>query len=335
LTTPPSFKISVVIPVKNGAATLKRCLDSLRGQTIGKELEIIVLDSMSTDASAEIAASYGSTIIAVVDGSFDHGLTRNIGVAHSSGELVYLTVQDAWISGNDLLERMAGHFSDTAVIAVVGHQAVPHEKDKNPVEWYRPVSEPGVTEKRVSNQAAFLNMPQKEQQSLVSWDNVVAMYRRSALLEQPFEKTAFAEDWIWTYQALQRGWKLLHDSSIVVYHYHHHTFDYSFRTSYTIHYHFYKFFGYVPSLGLSLMQPFRVSYNVAKNKSLKPAEKLYWIGHNCLKNIAKILSILNFLIRLKIGGKDAVEGGYIKYCNRIPQGRQKKSRAELHSEKKI
>ena len=175
MTTHPSFKISVVIPVKNGAATLKRCLDSLRSQTIGKELEIIVLDSMSTDTSAEIAVGYGATIIAVADGSFDHGLTRNIGVAHSSGELVYLTVQDAWLSANDLLERMAGRFRDADVMAVVGHQAVPHEKDKNPVEWYRPVSISSVTEKQVSNQGDFLNMPQQEQQSLVAWDNVVAM----------------------------------------------------------------------------------------------------------------------------------------------------------------
>lgn len=323
MTTHPSFKISVVIPVKNGAATLKRCLDSLRAQTIGKELEIIVLDSMSTDASAEIAADYGATIISVADGSFDHGLTRNIGVAHSSGELVYLSVQDAWLSGNDLLERMAGHFSDAAVMAVVGHQAVPHEKDKNPAEWYRPVSAPCVTEKRVSNQAAFLNMPQQEQQSLVSWDNVVAMYRRSALLELPFEKTAFAEDWIWSYQALQRGWKLLHDSSIVVYHYHHHSFDYSFRTTSTIHYHFYQYFKYIPSADLPVMQLLRVLYHIAKNKSLRPAEKLYWIKHNFLKSTANFLANLNFLIRLKAGGKDAVEKGYNKYCKLIPQGKQK------------
>lgn len=323
MTIPSSLKISVVIPVKNGAATLNRCLDSLRAQTIGKGLEIIVLDSISTDASVEIAASYGATIIAVADGSFDHGLTRNIGVAHSSGELVYLSVQDAWLSENDLLEGMASHFSDAAVMAVVGHQAVRHEKDNNPAEWYRPVSAPCVTEKRVNNQAVFLNMPQQEQQSLVSWDNVVAMYRRSALLELPFEKTAFAEDWIWSYQALQKGWKLLHDSSIVVYHYHHHSFDYSFRTTYTVNYHFYKFFGYVPSAGLPVLQLLRVSFHIAKNKSLRLGEKLYWIKQNFLKITANFLANLNFLIRLKAGGKVAVEKGYNKYCKSIPQGKQK------------
>ena len=303
---------------------MKRCLDSLRAQTIGKELEIIVLDSMSNDASCEIAAGYGANIIAVADGSFDHGLTRNLGVAHASGELVYLTVQDAWLSENDLLERMASHFSDPAVMAVVGHQAVPHEKDKNPVEWYRPVSAAAVTEKRVSNQVAFLNMPQNEQQSLVAWDNVVAMYRKSALLEQPFEQTAFAEDWIWSYQALQRGWKLLHDSSIVVHHYHHHSFDYSFRITYTIHYHFYKFFKYIPAYPALIMPVARSAYHLLKNPQLSLVEKISWIGYNISTRVGSFIAILNFRTRLKSGGEDAIEKGYTSHCKSIPQGMQKK-----------
>ena len=317
------FTISVVIPVKNGSATLERCLRSLRNQTLGKELEIIIADSMSVDNSREIALQYGATIIDIPEGSFDHGLTRNLAAQQASGQLIYFTVQDAWAASNDMLEKMATHFEDGLVKAVVGHQAVPHEKDKNPMLWFRPVSAASVTERLVTDPDNFKNLPVKEQQALAAWDNVVAMYRKTALTEQPFVQTAFAEDWIWSYNALQKGWKLLHDSSLLVYHYHHHTFQYAFRTTYTINYHFYKFFGYIPTAVLPFMPLIRVSWHVGKNKRLRFAERVYWIGHNFLSVTATFLSNLDFLIRLKAGRKNAVEKGYNKYCKLIPQGKQK------------
>ena len=88
---------------------------------------------MSTDASREIAVAYGAKIINISEGSFDHGLSRNIGVQHATGDFIFFTVQDAWLSTKNLLEKMSSHFNNPDVIAVVGHQAVPHEKDNNPL----------------------------------------------------------------------------------------------------------------------------------------------------------------------------------------------------------
>ena len=130
-------------------------MSSLSKQTVKDQLEIIVLDSMSTDGSREIALSYGVQIVDISNGTFDHGLTRNKGVQAATGELIYLTVQDAWISNTGMLERMAKHFQDVTVKAVVGHQAVPHEKDKNPFIWYRPISAPSITEKLIAGVEAF------------------------------------------------------------------------------------------------------------------------------------------------------------------------------------
>ena len=57
--------ISVVIPVKDGAATLERCLNSLQKQVMPYPLEIIIADSMSTDESRQIAARYDAKIISI------------------------------------------------------------------------------------------------------------------------------------------------------------------------------------------------------------------------------------------------------------------------------
>lgn len=319
------IKISVVIPVKNGAATLSQCLESLRKQTIGSSLEIIIADSMSTDGSREIALSYGAQIVDIPNGTFDHGLTRNKGVQAAEGDLIYLTVQDAWISDTGMLERMASHFKDVLVKAVVGHQAVPHEKDKNPYIWYRPISAPSVTEKLINGVEAFKKFTVKEQQSLVAWDDVVAMYRKDALLQQPFVQTAFAEDWIWSFNALQKGWKLLHDSSLVVYHYHHHSFQYAFKSCYTINYHFYKFFNYKPAYPALLLPVIRATYHLMKHQQLSWKEKMYWIGHNVLGKLGNFFSTILFLVRFNMGGEASIKKGYHNYCKAIPQGKQKNS----------
>ncbi|HEV7218330.1 MAG: glycosyltransferase family 2 protein [Terriglobales bacterium] len=50
--------ISVIIPVRNEAHNLSRCLESLRG--FG---EVFVIDSRSTDATVEIANSYGAKVV--------------------------------------------------------------------------------------------------------------------------------------------------------------------------------------------------------------------------------------------------------------------------------
>jgi rhamnosyltransferase len=317
------YKISVVIPVKNGAATLDRCLFSLRNQTIGKQLEIIVEDSMSEDESRDIALHYSAKVFDVLPGTFNHGLTRNDGVRHATGDLIYFTVQDAWVGSTDMIEKMARHFDDPEVMGVMGHQAIPHEKDKNPFLWYKPYSAPGITEKVIADTAVFQNLSQPEQQSLIGWDNVVAMYRKSALLEQPFEETEYAEDWIWSYRALLKGWKLLHDSSLVGYHYHHQDYKYVFNSVYTANYHFYKFFKYRPKLPALLIPMARVSYHLLKNKELSFREKLYWIMHNVSGRIANYSSTLNFLRRLKANGEQGIEKGYNKYCKVIPQGKLK------------
>ena len=318
------LRLSVVIPVKNGSATLARCLRSITEQTVAEDLEIIVLDSNSADDSVNIARKFNARIIDVPEGRFDHGLTRNLGVQQAQGEFVYLTVQDATIGKRDMLERMVLHFRDEKVMAVSGHQAVPLDKETNPLVWYRPYSTPLLVEKTVKDPDAFKSMTQEDKQALISWDNVVAMYRKTALTAQPFVQTEFTEDWFWSYEALLKGWKLLHDPSLVVYHYHHHSFKYAFNITYTANYHFYKFFKFIPRLPAVGMPIFRSAYHVMKNKQLSLKEKLYWTRHNWAGIFGSYFSTLDFLRRLKIGHQKSIEEGYQRYCSSIPQGKRRK-----------
>jgi len=240
----------------------------------------------------------------------------------ATGDLVFLTVQDAWLPDIQMLEKMAKHFEDPEVMAVTGHQAVPHEKDKNPLKWYHPYSKPQVSVRQITDAEKFKSLPLDEQAGLVAWDNVVAMYRRQALIELPFVQTEMSEDWMWSYQALQKGWKLLRDSSLVVYHYHHQTFRYVFDTTWSVNYHFYKFFGYKPALPSVIKPTLQAVYHLFRNKELSLREKLYWSVHNFMARLGEWYADFDFLWRMKRGGE--IEKGYQKYCQQIPQGKQKR-----------
>src|SRR5437764_8495818 len=55
---PVTLPVTVIIPVRNEEHNLCRCLESLRGAG-----EIFVIDSQSTDGTAEVARSFGAEVV--------------------------------------------------------------------------------------------------------------------------------------------------------------------------------------------------------------------------------------------------------------------------------
>ena len=54
--------ISVVVPVKDGGSDLARCLDGIRSQAVAEEVEIVVIDSGSSDGSVGLARAHGALV---------------------------------------------------------------------------------------------------------------------------------------------------------------------------------------------------------------------------------------------------------------------------------
>jgi len=58
----PPLTVSVVIPVKDDADHLQQCLTALSRQTL-RPGEIVVVDNDSADSSADVATSFGATVV--------------------------------------------------------------------------------------------------------------------------------------------------------------------------------------------------------------------------------------------------------------------------------
>ncbi|WP_299228482.1 glycosyltransferase family 2 protein [uncultured Psychroserpens sp.] len=268
-------KISIVIPVKNGIGILNQCLDAIQKQTIFKDCEVVIVDSGSTDGTIAMLKTYDVTLVSIPPETFNHGATRNLGVTHAKGEFVVMTVQDAVPTNEFWLENMLRHFKDDHVSGVCGQQVIPHHKNKNPHEWFRPQSNPKSKTIHFKSKQAFDELSPEEKRNVCGWDDVNAMYRKTALEAIPFETIAFGEDMLWAKAALEQGHKLVYDHAVRVYHYHYQFPDYTYRRTMISKVFIYKCFGYAVPHKFTLKDYALVIYRNFKWK-LHPK----WIWHN-------------------------------------------------------
>lgn len=112
--------VSVVIPVFNGEATIRRGIESIFQQT-HPNIEIIVVDDCSKDSTREILKSFGDRIHAIF-----HPKNRgtagayNTGSGAASGRFLLLMASDCYLTQPDYIERGLKHFEDPTVAGVIG-----------------------------------------------------------------------------------------------------------------------------------------------------------------------------------------------------------------------
>jgi rhamnosyltransferase len=87
--------VSVALPVLNGGPLLDEVLAVVRAQRFDDEVEVVVVDSGSTDGSVDVARRHGATVIQIDRSEFSHGGTRDLLMRSTSGDRVAFLTQDA------------------------------------------------------------------------------------------------------------------------------------------------------------------------------------------------------------------------------------------------
>lgn len=112
--------LSVIILNYNGTPWLERCLESLRRQTIFTEIEVIVADNNSPDASALLAAELmrGWSNGRVVQNGANLGFCEgnNRGAAHARGRWLFFLNNDTWLEP-ECLEKLLAAVTEAGVEA--------------------------------------------------------------------------------------------------------------------------------------------------------------------------------------------------------------------------
>ncbi len=91
--------LTIIVPAYNAESYLARCLDSLLPG--GDEVEILVVDDGSTDATAELAGKYEkqypTQVRLISQSNKGHGGAINTGIQYASGRYLKVVDSDDWL----------------------------------------------------------------------------------------------------------------------------------------------------------------------------------------------------------------------------------------------
>jgi rhamnosyltransferase len=200
--------IGVVIRTLNESELIGRCLETLQSQRGSFDLDVVVVDSGSTDNTIDIAQSRGARIVKVAPSDFDYSKALNLGIEHVRGEIVVsisahaIPIDDGW------LERMTAPFEGKRVAGVSSRQ----------VPW---PNAPWQEVKRLSQQfsKARAVYAAGDRGGDVVFSNGASAVRRSVWREHPFTLPA-VEDLEWAERVIRLGWTIVYEPGAAVYHSH-------------------------------------------------------------------------------------------------------------------
>ena len=204
---------SVIIPISQAGEQLRGLLAKLRTQSV--PLDIIVVDSSSSDEAADITGPFGARLLKTGPGQFDHGGTRTMAAGAASGDIIVYLSQDVLPFDDHSIENLTRPFEDRTVGAAYGRQLP--QPDASPFGAHlRLFNYPEVS--------CVRTIADKEKFGIKTpfLSNAFSAYRKSALEEIGGfkERLIFAEDMYAGAKLLLGGYKIAYAADAAVYHSH-------------------------------------------------------------------------------------------------------------------
>ena len=116
-----SVRATVVIRCFNEEKHIGRLLNGIMQQTI-RDVDVVVVDSGSTDGTLSIAAQYPVRIISINPEEFSFGRSLNLGCREAGGEFIVIASAHVYPVFSDWLEKLLSPFEDERVALVYGKQ---------------------------------------------------------------------------------------------------------------------------------------------------------------------------------------------------------------------
>ena len=117
---------SIIVPAHNGETYIRKCLDSIKSQTI-RDYELIVVCDACTDKTEEIAKEYTDKVLTV---NYERdGMTRNAGLDAAIGKWVMFLDDDDWWTDNKVLTKVKATLNEDIDIAFLPFN-LPYTMDK-------------------------------------------------------------------------------------------------------------------------------------------------------------------------------------------------------------
>ena len=198
---------SIVIRAYNEEKHIRCLLEGIRQQTI-KDVEIILVDSGSTDKTVPVAESFDARLVRIPSEEFTFGRSLNFGVHEATREFVVIASAHVYPVYPDWIENMLRPFDDEKVALTYGKQRGPanakYSEQQIYHQWYPEVSKP-------DQPTAFCN-------------NANAAIRRNLWKKNKYDETLTGlEDVAWGKWAKEQGYRIAYVAEAEIIHIHNET----------------------------------------------------------------------------------------------------------------
>jgi glycosyltransferase involved in cell wall biosynthesis len=205
--------VSVVIPTKNAGEEFEYALRRIKQQEGIQEIEIVIVDSGSTDRTIDLASRYSEKVLRVAPEDFHHARTRNLGAERAAGDFVVFTVQDAVPVSNYWLYRLVSPLYKGEASAVSARQ-IPRSDADLFASWAMWVHNHylGYDHDRMISRSIFRNFDSldlQEKRSAAGLDSVCLGIKKS-VFDQYLFRSGYGED-------LDLGVRLLKDNHTMLF----------------------------------------------------------------------------------------------------------------------
>jgi glycosyltransferase involved in cell wall biosynthesis len=200
-------RVSVVIRCFNEEKHIGRLLSGIQEQA-ERDVEIIVVDSGSTDATLPIARRFPVRVVSIPSSEFSFGRSLNRGCAAATGEFIAIASAHVYPLYRDWLARLLAPFRDPQVGLVYGRQrgneATRYSEQQVFEKWFPAVS--------------------TGDQSHSFCNNANAAVRRELWQRFPYDEVLTGlEDLAWAKQIREAGFRIAYEAEAEVVHVHEET----------------------------------------------------------------------------------------------------------------
>lgn len=222
--------ISIIIPTLNGGELFGKVLESIAGQDLGEECELLIYDSSSTDTTVALAETYGAKVTLVQRKHFDHGGTRTMAARKASGDILVFMTQDAVITGSRDLSALIAPLKEDSAVAVTYGRQLPAEGANLAAAHLRLFNYPDVSQTRSYEDRKKYGL------KTVFVSNSFAAYKKDELAATGYfqDGLIFGEDTCTVGRLLMRGSAIRYVAEATVYHSHNYTLIEEFKRHFDI-----------------------------------------------------------------------------------------------------
>jgi GT2 family glycosyltransferase len=214
--------ISIVLSVRNNAADLRALLPRVLEQQADGRIELIAIDSGSTDDTTVVLHEFDATVIAITPGAFARGLAHNLACRYAEGAVLVFVNPRAAPADNQWLSNLVAPLAGDATLAGVCSRVLPGP-DADLLSHRDaagdPCASPERSVRRISDWPAYWQLSPTELRRFLNFHTLSAAIRPQALQRIPFREASLlgeAEDVFWAKEVLEAGWRIQHEPASVV-----------------------------------------------------------------------------------------------------------------------